>query len=102
MKAVLRVVASAAGLFALVFVVLDSSSAVAAAAQRPETYCLGLGEGGTDCSFTSFAQCQASGSGRSATCFRDPSGNDDVSLSSANGSQAAQFPHRKMSHGMRR
>jgi Protein of unknown function (DUF3551) len=101
MKAVMRVVASAAGLFTLAFVVLDSSPA-AASAQRPETYCLGLGDGGTDCSFTSLAQCQASASGRNAICFRDASGSDDVSLSSASAPQAPQVPHSRISRGMRR
>jgi hypothetical protein len=101
MKAFLRMVASAAGLFALAFVVLDSSPAVAAA-QRPETYCLGLGEGGTDCSFASLAQCQASASGRNAICFRDASSSDDVSLSNANGPQAPQVLHSRTSRGMRR
>jgi hypothetical protein len=102
MKTFLKVVASAAGRFTLAFIMLDGSAAFAASAQRSEVYCLGLGDGGTDCSFTSLAQCQASASGRNAICFRDASGSDDVSLSNANGPQAPQVPHSRTSRGMRR
>jgi hypothetical protein len=102
MKAVLKMIASAAVLFALAFIALDSSAGVAAAAQQPETYCMGLGEGGTDCGFTSFAQCQSSASGRNAVCFRGPSANDEASFSSTNGSPATQVDHPKSSRGRRR
>src|SRR5271169_2679346 len=84
MKAVLKMVASASMLFALVFIALDSSAAVAAVARQPETYCMSYDEGGTDCGFASFAQCQASASGRQASCFRGPSGDDAASFSNAN------------------
>jgi Protein of unknown function (DUF3551) len=101
-KAVLKMIASAAALFALAFIALDSSPVVAAAAQQPESYCMALGEGGTDCGFTSFAQCQSSASGRNAVCFRSPSGNDGASFPSANGSQAPQVDHSRSSRRMRR
>jgi len=102
MKAVLKMIASTALLFALASVALDSSAAMAAAAQQSESYCMGLGEGGTDCGFTSFAQCQASASGRNAVCFRSPSGNDEASSSAAGGSEATQVRHPKVSRGVRR
>jgi hypothetical protein len=102
MKAVSKRIASAAALFALAFIALDSSAVVVAAAQQPETYCMALGEGGTDCGFTSFAQCQSSASGRNAVCFRGPSANDEASFSGANGSQATQVDHSRSSRGMRR
>jgi hypothetical protein len=101
MKAVLETIASAAMLFALAFIALDSSAVVAAAAQQPENYCMGLGEGGTDCGFSSFAQCQASASGRNAVCFRGPSGSDEAPPSGTNGLEATQVHHSKMSRGMR-
>jgi Protein of unknown function (DUF3551) len=102
MKAVSMTIASAAALFALAFIALDSSPVVAAAAQQPESYCMALGEGGTDCGFTSFAQCQSSASGRNAVCFRSPSGNDEASFPSANGSQAPQVDRSRSSRRMRR
>lgn|SRR5689334_12311014 len=36
------------------------------------SYCLSYREGGTDCSFTSLAQCQASASGIDAGCYAAP------------------------------
>jgi uncharacterized protein DUF3551 len=36
------------------------------------SYCISYREGGVDCSFTSYAQCQASKSGIDAACFARP------------------------------
>ena len=36
------------------------------------SFCIGYREGGTDCSFTSLAQCQASASGIDAGCYAAP------------------------------
>ena len=36
------------------------------------SYCLSYREGGTDCGFTSLAQCQASASGIDAGCYAAP------------------------------
>lgn len=36
------------------------------------SYCIGYREGGVDCSFTSYAQCQATKSGIDAACFARP------------------------------
>src|SRR5947207_8842542 len=36
------------------------------------SYCLSYGEGGTDCGFTSLAQCQASASGTLSGCYAAP------------------------------
>jgi hypothetical protein len=33
------------------------------------SFCIGYREGGVDCSFTSYAQCQASSSGIDSACF---------------------------------
>ena len=39
-------------------------------------YCLSYNEGGFDCSFTSYAQCEASASGQSAECFGNSPADD--------------------------
>lgn len=36
------------------------------------SYCIGYREGGVDCSFTSYAQCQATKAGIDAACFARP------------------------------
>ena len=35
----------------------------------PGHYCLAYDLGGTDCSFTSYAQCEATASGQAAVCY---------------------------------
>jgi Protein of unknown function (DUF3551) len=42
-------------------------------------YCLSYDEGGTDCSFTSYAQCLATASGIDAECYGDTFRNDEAS-----------------------
>jgi hypothetical protein len=42
-------------------------------------YCLSYNEGGTDCSFTSYAQCLATASGIGAECYGDTFRNDEAS-----------------------
>lgn len=46
-----------------------AGSMPAEAAGNQGSYCLEYGEGGSDCSFTSLAQCNASASGINAECF---------------------------------
>ena len=60
---------SAAAFSTLALVTLAGPSAQAATMARPGTYCLSYGEGGTDCSFTSYAQCEATASGQTAECY---------------------------------
>jgi Protein of unknown function (DUF3551) len=36
-----------------------------------EYYCLSYNEGGTDCSFTSYPQCETTASGIGADCYRN-------------------------------
>ena len=43
-------------------------------------YCLSYGEGGTDCSFTSKAQCEATASGLMAECYRNAYGKEGETL----------------------
>jgi Protein of unknown function (DUF3551) len=51
-----------------------------AAPHRPAVnYCLSF-EGGNDCSFTSYAQCQASASGTQAECVRNDYGKEGETL----------------------
>jgi hypothetical protein len=45
----------------------------------PGRYCLSYNEGGTDCSFTSYAQCEATASGIDAECY-GPSFSDEKSF----------------------
>jgi hypothetical protein len=45
--------------------------ASAATRQASVNYCLQYSNGGSDCSFTSKAQCEATASGQHAECFRN-------------------------------
>ncbi len=63
------ITASAAAFSTLALVTLAGPSAQAETMARPGTYCLSYGEGGTDCSFTSYAQCEATASGQTAECY---------------------------------
>ena len=45
----------------------------------PGRDCLSYDEGGTDCSFTSYAQCLATASGIAAECYGDTSRDDEAS-----------------------
>ena len=60
---------TAAAFSTLALVALTGPSAQAETMARPGTYCLSYGEGGTDCSFTSYAQCEATASGQTAECY---------------------------------
>ena len=69
MKALHRTLtASAVAFSAFAFIALAAPCA-RAQPMRSGTYCLSYGEGGTDCSFTSYAQCEATASGLTAECF---------------------------------
>ena len=43
-----------------------------AAAEIDYPYCMTTREGGRNCYYTSFQQCQASASGQEASCFENP------------------------------
>jgi Protein of unknown function (DUF3551) len=52
-----------------------------AAPHRPAVnYCLSYDEGGTDCSFSTEAQCQATASGIGAECYRNDFGKEGETL----------------------
>jgi hypothetical protein len=48
---------------------LAGSAAQAGPITPPGRYCMLLDLGGTDCSFTSYAQCEATASGQAAECY---------------------------------
>jgi hypothetical protein len=54
--------------------------ASAATRQDSVNYCLQYGHGGSDCSFTSKAQCEATASGQNAECFRNYYGKEGETL----------------------
>jgi hypothetical protein len=64
--------ASAVAASAMAFVAASASSADAAPVPPQGRYCLLYAEGGTDCGFTSYAQCQATASGIAAECYGPP------------------------------
>jgi hypothetical protein len=61
--------ASAVVFSAFAFVALTGSAAQAGPITPPGKYCLQYDLGGTDCSFTSYAECQATASGGGAECY---------------------------------
>ena len=63
------ITATAVAFSTLALVALGGPSAQARTVQHTGTYCLSYGEGGTDCSFTSYAQCEATASGQIAECY---------------------------------
>jgi hypothetical protein len=63
--------ASAVALSAFAFVALAGSAAEAGPITPPGKYCMQYTLGGTDCSFTSYAECQATASGEAAECYGD-------------------------------
>lgn len=70
MTTIHRMITTTAAAFStLALVALTGPSAQAETIARSGTYCLSYGEGGTDCSFTSYAQCEATASGQVAECY---------------------------------
>ena len=68
------VLASATALSALA---LSGSAATAGPIVPPGRYCLSYDKGGTDCSFASYAQCQATASGLAAECYGKTARDDE-------------------------
>ncbi|MHB8269682.1 DUF3551 domain-containing protein [Bradyrhizobium sp.] len=63
--------ASAVAFSAFAFVAFAGSTAQAGPITPPGKYCMQYTLGGTDCSFTSYAECQATASGEAAECYGD-------------------------------
>ncbi|MCK1277400.1 DUF3551 domain-containing protein [Bradyrhizobium sp. 61] len=68
------VLVSATALSALA---LSGSAATAGPIVPPGHYCISYDEGGTDCSFTSYAQCLETASGIAAECYGKTAGDDE-------------------------
>jgi hypothetical protein len=72
MKTVHKLATAAAVAFsAFAFVAVAGSAAQAGPITPPGRYCMTYDYGGSDCSFTSYAQCQATASGEGAECYGD-------------------------------
>jgi Protein of unknown function (DUF3551) len=71
-------IASAAALSALAFATTPET-AKAGPIVPPGHYCMTYDEGGSDCSFTSYAQCQAAASGIDGECYGDTLRDDQAS-----------------------
>jgi hypothetical protein len=63
--------ASAVAFSAFAFVALTGSAAQAGPITPPGKYCLTYDLGGSDCSFTSYAECQETAAGGGAECYGD-------------------------------
>lgn len=73
MKAIQNIMlVSAVAFSAIAFVTGTASSAKAGPIVPAGRSCLLYDEGGTDCSFTSYAQCEATASGLAAECYGSP------------------------------
>ncbi len=78
MKNIHKIAAAVAIAFsAAAFVTMGPSSAEAGPITHPGTYCMAYDLGGTDCSFTSYAQCEATASGEGAECYGDTVRDDE-------------------------
>ncbi len=64
---------------ALGFVTMTTSTAEAGPIVPHGHYCLSYDYGGTDCSFTSYAQCEATASGQGAECYGNTIRDDEHS-----------------------
>ena len=77
----IRKVAAAAAMAVSAATLLMIAEPVSAAPHRDAVdYCLQYGYGGTDCSFASKAQCEATASGLTAECFRNAYGKEGETL----------------------
>jgi hypothetical protein len=57
-----------------------SASAATAPRREATNYCLRYHEGGSDCGFTSMAQCEATASGIAAECFQNVFGKEGETI----------------------
>ena len=80
-------IASAIAFSALAFFPATSSTAQAGPIVPLGHYCLSYDYGGTDCSFTSYAQCQATASGLAAECYGKNVRDDEHDNSRGSGRQ---------------
>jgi hypothetical protein len=77
----IRKMAAAAAMAVSAATLLMIAQPASAAPHRADvSYCLSYGEGGTDCSFASKAQCEATASGLMAECYRNNFGKEGETL----------------------
>ena len=69
MRTIHKVAIATTAFSALAFVTMTGSTAQAGPIVPPGRHCLSYDEGGTDCSFTGYAQCLATASGIGAECY---------------------------------
>jgi hypothetical protein len=70
-------IGSAAAFFAFAFTATSGSAGTRSPAIIPPGhYCLSYTAGGFDCSFTSYAQCEATASGQTGECFGNTPADD--------------------------
>jgi Protein of unknown function (DUF3551) len=79
------VTAPAIAFSAFAFVALAASAAHAGPITAPGRYCMQYTLGGTDCSFTSYAQCEATASGEAAECYGNTIGDDRLPVHESGG-----------------
>lgn len=80
MNRIYRLASGAAMAVSAATLLMMVEPASAAPHRAPVDYCLAYGEGGTDCSFVSKAQCEASASGLTAECYRNAYGKEGETL----------------------
>jgi hypothetical protein len=80
MSKIHRMAAGAAMAVSAVTLLMIAEPALAAPHRPAVDYCLAYDEGGTDCGFTSKAQCQATASGIRAECYRNDFGKEGETL----------------------
>jgi uncharacterized protein DUF3551 len=80
------------GSAAIACIALASSAAEAGPIVPSGHYCILYDEGGTDCSFTTYQQCEATASGLSAECYGN-SARDDAETAPTFGWSAHRYAH---------
>jgi uncharacterized membrane protein len=80
MSKIYKTAAGAAMAVSAVTVLAMAAPASAAPHRAAVDYCLSYDEGGTDCSFVSKAECDATASGIGAECYRNVYGKEGDTL----------------------
>ena len=80
MSKIRKMAAGAAMAVSAATLLMIADPASAAPQRAAVNYCLQYGYGGTDCSFASKAQCEATASGLIAECYRNDFGKEGETL----------------------
>jgi Protein of unknown function (DUF3551) len=80
MSKIYKTAAAAAMAVSAATLLVMAAPASAAPHRAAVGYCLQYGYGGSDCSFTSKAQCEATASGEMAECYRNDYGKEGETL----------------------